>query len=401
MHEHRMVNWVWRPGRFARLITAARRAAKTARTRYWFPHVPLALALAGAGYLLLRIIFTFQQKTLLADFPHNVLDFRPQSMPYVLIGVAMLVMSVGLLFRSRFAWIVAIVLTASMVLSVAILGRHGQGAGIFSYDGMLLLALLFSYSWFDRTSLAAGTLFAITSALLLLIYAVFGSLYLGTQFSPPIKDLVTSFYFSVVTMCTVGYGDITPKTADARLFTVSVMILGLAVFATSVTAIAGPMITRLTKPKEKRMKRSNHFIVIGATPLAYNTYREFKKRNQEVVLVMPQAPVSGEIDPNDLLIGDANSLETLRKAGADQAQAVLAMRADDSDNAFIVLAVKELKGKAKTVVAINDSKHMERIKLVQADIVIAPEVLGGELLAMVLSGEPITSDFVMGRFFRA
>ena len=34
-------------------------------------------------------------------------------------------------------------------------------------------------------------------------------------------------------------------------------------------------------------------------------------------------------------------------------------------DAFIVLAVKELQGKAKTVVAINDSKHMERIKLVQ------------------------------------
>jgi len=149
------------------------------------------------------------------------------------------------------------------------------------------------------------------------------------------------------------------------------------------------------------MKRSNHFIVIGATPLAYNTYREFKKRNQEVVLIMPQAPTSGDIDPNDLIVGDANSLDTLRKACADQAQAVLAMRADDSDNAFIVLAVKELKGKAKTVVAINDSKHMERIKLVQADIVIAPEVLGGELLAMVLSGETITSDFFMERFFRA
>ncbi len=392
---------MWRPGRFARLTTAARRTTKSLRSRYWFPHIPLALALAGAGYLILHVVFKHQRELLLSDFPHHILDLRPQSMPYVLIGVAMLVMSVGLLFRSRFAWIVAIVLTASMVLSVAILGRHGQGAGISYYDGLLLLALIFSYRWFDRTSLAAGTLFAVTSALLLLIYAVFGSLYLGTQFSPPIKDLVTSFYFSVVTMCTVGYGDITPKSVDARMFAASVMILGLAVFATSVTAIAGPMIARVTRPKEKRMKRTNHFIVIGATPLAYNTYREFKKRNQEVVLVMPQPPISGDIDANDLLIGDANSLETLRKAGADEAQAVLAMRADDSDNAFIVLAVKELKGKAKTVVAINDSKHMERIKLVQADIVIAPEVLGGELLAMVLSGEPITGDFVMNRFFRA
>jgi voltage-gated potassium channel len=119
-----------------------------------------------------------------------------------------------------------------------------------------------------------------------------------------------------------------------------------------------------------------------------------------VVLILPQAPSSGDIDPDDLIVGDANSLATLQQARADQAQAVLAMRVDDSDNAFIALAVKELKGRAKTVVAISDSKHMERIKLVQPDVIIAPEVLGGELLAMVLTGEPITSEFVLHRFFQ-
>jgi voltage-gated potassium channel len=41
---------------------------------------------------------------------------------------------------------------------------------------------------------------------------------------------------------------------------------------------------------------------------------------------------------------------------------------------------------------------MERIKLVQPDIIISPQVLGGEILAMALSGEPITGDFVMQRF---
>lgn len=399
MDERRGFHRLWRPGVFARCVLGARRVGKWARARYWFPHIPLALALAGAGYLLLNLVFVAQRSVLLSDFPHHILDFRPASMPYVLIGVAMLVMSVGLLFRSRFAWIVAIVLTSSMVLSATIVG-HGHRTGVISYDGFLLLALLLSYTRFNRTSLAAGTLFAVTSALLLLIYSVFGSLYLGDQFSPPIKDLVTSLYYSVVTLSTVGYGDIVPKTMNARFFAASVMVLGLAVFATSVTAIAGPMIARLSAPKEKRMKRTNHFIVIGATPLAYNTYREFKKRNQEVVLVMPQPPTGGDIDPEDLIVGDANSLETLRQACADQAQAVLAMRTDDSDNAFIVLAVRELQGKAKTVVAINDSKHMERIKLVQPDIVIAPEVLGGELLAMALSGEEITSDFVLDRFFR-
>jgi voltage-gated potassium channel len=117
-------------------------------------------------------------------------------------------------------------------------------------------------------------------------------------------------------------------------------------------------------------------------------------------MLMPQPPVEGDIDEADVIIGDASNLDVLRKADADQAQAVLAMRADDSDNAFIVLAVKELNGRAKTVATVNDSKHIERVKLVQPDMVIAPQVLGGELLAMVLSGERISGDFLLDQFFR-
>lgn len=369
---------------------------QTVRARYWFPHVPLALALGSGGSYLLWIIFRLQRHVLLADFPKNILDFQPSSMPYVLIGVGMVIMSVGVLLRSRFAWIVAVVLTASTVLSAVIIG-HEHHRFLIYYDAILLGCLLVSYHWFSQSSLAAGTLFAIASAFMLLIYAVFGSLYLGSQFSPPIKDLVTALYFGVVTMGTVGYGDITPKTPEARLFIVSVIILGITVFATSVTAVAAPLIARLAKRRPRKMKRADHFIVIGATPLAYNTYRELKKRHQTVTLILPEAPQWGEIEPDDLIVGDANSLETLRQADADQAQAVLAMRVDDSDNAFIVLAVKELKSRAKTVAAVSDSKHLERIKLVQPDIVIAPDVLGGELLAMMLSGETITSDFLMQR----
>lgn len=395
--EGKIVRWPFDLSSVSRVRRAAVLAGRVARVRYWFPHIPLALALAWAGFLLLWIVLASQRAVLLSDFPKHIADLQPSSMPLVLIGVAMLIMSVGLVFRSRFAWIIAIVLTACFVLSAA-LHLYTHHAGFIYYDAFLLLALLLSYRWFGQSSIAAGTLFAVASALLLLIYAVFGSLYLGEQFSPQIKDPVTAFYYSIVTMSTVGYGDIVPKEPEARLFTASVIILGLAVFATSLTAIAAPLITRLTTPKEKRVKHSGHFIVIGNTPLAYNTYRELKKRGNEVVFIALKEPESGNVDPADLIIGDANALETLRKADADQAQAVLAMRPDDSDNAFIVLAVRELKGRAKTIVAISDSKHMERIKLVQPDMVIAPEVLGGELLVMMLSGEHITGELVMQRF---
>ncbi|MDE3178187.1 MAG: voltage-gated potassium channel protein [Acidobacteriota bacterium] len=391
-------------GPLHRFRSGARGLARISRARYWYPHAPLALALAFGGFLVLLIVFGPLWRTLLADFPSNLLRFPPSSMPFLLIALAMLIMSVGLLFRSRFAWIIGLVLPVTTIL-IVLRFRHAAYSGLVYYDGALLVLLLLSYRTFNRSSLAAGTLFAITGALLLLIYAVFGSLYIGSEFSPPIRDLVTAFYYSVVTMGTVGYGDITPRTPDARLFTVSIIILGIAVFATSITAIAGPVVGGSIKSiitrGERTMSRSDHFVIVGATPLAFNTYSEFKKRNQTVTLILPQPSPAAEADEADVIIGDANSLEILRKASAEKAKAVLAMRADDSENAFIALAVKELKGKAKTVVVVNDSKHMQRVRLVQPDIVIAPQVLGGEMLAMALTGERITTDFILERFLHS
>jgi voltage-gated potassium channel len=59
-----------------------------------------------------------------------------------------------------------------------------------------------------------------------------------------------------------------------------------------------------------------------------------------------------------------------------------------------------LAGSARTVAAVNDAHHLSRIKLVQPDVLIAPQVMGGELTAMLLSGEQITPEFVMQQVFQ-
>ncbi|MGH8601158.1 MAG: NAD-binding protein, partial [Burkholderiales bacterium] len=240
--------------------------------------------------------------------------------------------------------------------------------------------------------------------LLLMLYAVFGAYYLGADFHPHITDPITALYYAVVTMSTVGYGDIAPQTPEARLFAVSIIVLGITVFATSLGAIVGPVIgggiQRIINRKEKRMVRQNHFIIVGNTALSRNTYHEMQQRNLPVTLILAEPPAAeGELADADVVVGDASSVDVLRMAGAADARAVLAMRADDSDNAFIVLAIKELEGNAKTVAAVNDSKNYSRVKRVQPDMIIAPQILGGELLAMALAGESISGDAVMKRFF--
>jgi voltage-gated potassium channel len=113
---------------------------------------------------------------------------------------------------------------------------------------------------------------------MLLLYATFGSYYLGAEFKPPITDLVTALYYAMVTMSTVGYGDIVSAAPEARLFTLSVIVLGVAVFATSLTAVIPPLVNQSRKGiidrKGTGMRRENHFVVIGNTPSSINTWRE-------------------------------------------------------------------------------------------------------------------------------
>lgn len=169
-------------------------------------------------------------------------DLRPGILPPLLIGLGQLTIAAGLLLRSRLAWSMAVLLTLAAVASL-LFGMH-RSPPLLGYFVFVLFALLSTWRHFDRSSLAASTLFAFTSVAMLLMYATLGSYYLGAEFSPPITDLVTALYYALVTMSTVGYGDIVPMTSQARLFAVSVVVVGVAVFATSLTAVIAPMFKR-------------------------------------------------------------------------------------------------------------------------------------------------------------
>jgi voltage-gated potassium channel len=326
-----------------------------------------------------------------------------RGVPQEAIGGLLLLVGIGLLWRSRLAWVLAFLLTlATVSLEFSPLSSASHSLVLFN---VLLLALLLLFRRsFTRASLATGTLFALTGILFTLGYGVLGAYVLGADFSPKITNVVNAIYFAVVTMSTVGYGDITPRTAEARMFSVSLIVLGLVIFATSLTAIVGPLIDsrmkKLLQPKRKRMKRTAHIIVVGDSPLAHNATKALASRGLPVTAIWAQRGSADTELPEDLVIGDGSDTEVLHTASIEQARAILALSDDDSYNAFVVLAAKEMNPGARTVVAVSNAGNTSRIMRVHPDVVLALPVIGSELLAMALSGEEIRADALINQLLK-
>ncbi len=393
------------------LLPLWRRVYRRARLDIWFPHIPLALAEGVAGALALLPAlnkylseYFHLQLTGLFDALHPLAAGVPElilrGVPTAIIGGLQVFIAVGLVLRSRLAWISALLITAAqLALAIGYSHQHWYATPVL-YLIVLLAALALFGEAFKRSSLAAGTLFALAATVLLLVYGVLGSLILGQGFAPPIQSLPQAMYFTVVTMSTVGYGDILPKSDDARLFVISLIIVGLSVFLTSLTAVVGPLVqgrlSRIIEPRRKRMKRVNHFIITGDGPLARNTARELLNRDKSVVVITDDEDV--QMGDAEMVTGDATDLDVLRKAGAETAHAVLALSEDDAENAFVILALRELHTEAKKVAAVSSRKNLERVRRVQPDMILAPNVFGGEVLAMALTEEKIDGASLLERF---
>jgi voltage-gated potassium channel len=389
---------------------ARQRAARFLRASAWFPHVPLAI-LVGATGLLQILLTSGSLKRLLASGGKSIASLagglgipEMRGAPQEAIGWLLVIVALGLLWRSRLAWVIALLLAAGTVSLELFSPLSTASRSLEIFSVVLLLLLLLSRRSFSRVSLTTATLFALMGVLVTLAYGVIGSYVLGGGFTPKITNFIDAVYFTVVTMATVGYGDITPHTADARLFAVSLIVLGLAVFATSLPAIVAPLIDKrmmnLLQPRKRKMKRASHVIVVGDGPLAQDAVRALAARGLKVTAILARTPDAEADQPEDFVVGDASDTETLRGVNVADARAVLALSPDDSYNAFVVLAAKELNPGARTVAAVSDTRNTGRVARTRPDVLLALPQLGGELLAMALSGEEIKADALISQLLK-
>ena len=201
-------------------------------------------------------------------------------------------------------------------------------------------------------------------------------------------DIINSLYYTVITIATVGYGDISPHTPLQKLFTVTLVLGGVGLLAyvftltISVVTMTVEEITSGSKLRRKMAATKNHFVLCGYGRVGAAVFRELKKRNQNAIIIeRDRKIVEKELweDPEVLAIpGDATDEDILIDAGIKRARGVIITTGDDVDNLFITLTAREIHPEIWIVARASKRENIKRLYRSGADRVISPETSGGE-----------------------
>lgn len=306
---------------------------------------------------------------------------------FLMVGAAM-----GMRRRLRVAWRTTVVLLPVTLLQ-GVVQASPYSVPLVGLSLVTIPVVWLTRPRFDRRiSLSTSQLAAGAALIGVLAYGTMGTYAMRDEFRE-VGGLLDAFYFTLVTASTVGYGDVTPQTAEARLFGMSVLVLGTASFAVALGTLLGPAIQARLARTLGRMTESqldaleDHVVVLGYGDLTEAVVDELEA-DTAFVVVTPDASVADLLREQDVAVyvGDPSDEATLKRVGIDRARAVVAATDDDADDAMSVLTARHLNAEIRIVAAATDRENIGKLRRAGADTVISPAAIGGRLLVQSALG---------------
>ncbi len=218
-----------------------------------------------------------------------------------------------------------------------------------------------------------------------------------------IRHLFDALYWSVVTMSTVGYGDITPQTPGGRIVALALIIIGLGVLAFFTSIIVTAFSEKMGELEESRTyaeveKQENFVIICGFGRVGQEVARQMEKDRQAFVVIDNSEENALVARKKGCLViqNDASKNDVLLLAGINNgAKAVLCTTENDVTNVYVTLTSRHLNPNIKIISRANRQENAKKMQQAGADFVVQPFEIAG-LLAAEYVGQPVASQAILG-----
>lgn len=214
--------------------------------------------------------------------------------------------------------------------------------------------------------------------------------------------LVDALYMTVITLGTVGFEVVRPLSDAGKLFTITLIIVGVSVLGYIVGSLAQIMfegqIQRIMgrKKVEKMIEAlAGHYIICGYGRIGSLICKEFNNNKLPFVIVEKDNETAEKLDEEGYLHlrGDATMDETLLKAGIKRAKGLISVVTSDTENVYITLTARGLNPDLFILARSGEEGSDIKLKRAGANKVVSPYIIGGSRMAQSIL-RPNVVDFI-------
>lgn len=209
---------------------------------------------------------------------------------------------------------------------------------------------------------------------------------------------------TVITLSTVGYGEIEPLGPRGRLFTIALILMGVMTIGYIVNRFTEAVIQgyfqegiRLRQQRRIMDSLLGHYIICGFSRTGRQIAKEFRAEDVAFVIIDSEleSVQKAQAEGYTVYQGDATLDETLLRVGVERAICIVAALPSDAENLYTVLSAKTLNTNIRAIARASTEEALQKLQRGGADAVISPYITGGKRMAAAAL-RPQVMDFVDG-----
>jgi voltage-gated potassium channel len=214
-----------------------------------------------------------------------------------------------------------------------------------------------------------------------------------------------AYYMSLVTISTVGFGEVIPLSFPGRVFTSFLIVFNIGFFAYAVSTLVSIFSETEVHAfffdyymKKQIQQLRNHTIVCGFGRHAIEVCRELTKQQAPFVIVEQDNSKIEQLRRETsylFLEGDVTEDSVLIDAGIEYASALVVTLPVDASNLFVIMSARQLNASLKIISRLNNAADEKKLLRAGANHVVMPERIGGFYMATLVNKPDLVEFFTL------